>query len=610
MLVVRSRPLALAALGSFVFVLLCLDVPARAATIVVDTTADQFGGGESCSLREAIRAANTDSPFGGCSAGNGRDLIRVRSGTYALTRPLVDAPSGDPDLRVGDLDITDNLVVRGAGPNHTTLDGNGNVTADRVFEAHEGSSAKFNGLLIRDGNPAGNGGGINAEQDTNINLRNVVLNNSHVSSVGGNLSTLGNARLTKVVLRNGSANNSGGGLALLGTTSHLTNVVIAGNTASNSGGGAIFSGSVNASRLVLKGNEASNQGGGASLGGASVVISRSTIVGNKGGNNGGGIAVFTGADGPGVLELSNSTLARNTASNNGGGIALFGSTIGPKEARAQVVRSTISGNKALTSGGAFFLGGAPSRVDVVESTLTGNQADSDNNETGDGGGSYAASGSNDITFTGSILAGNRDTTPAVGEPDECSGEADSGGLNIVGHDEGCTFNAEQSDLVGEFFSPDGPIDPGLAPLANNGGRTATHRVRTNSPALDYMSDQDIGCGGKDQRGVPQPQNEGCEVGSYELAHCAEKIVNRVGTDRRDAMRGTNRSDGFLLFGGHDVARGRGGNDGACGGEGDDELLGGKGADVLVGGNGSDVLDGGRGNDTCIGGPGRDVTRNC
>src|SRR4051794_31698032 len=60
--------------------------PAYANAIVVNTTADEFGTGAACSLREAIQSANTDTAFGGCTAGSGADIISLQAGqTYALT---------------------------------------------------------------------------------------------------------------------------------------------------------------------------------------------------------------------------------------------------------------------------------------------------------------------------------------------------------------------------------------------------------------------------------------------------------------------------------------------------------------------------------------------
>src|SRR6185436_618669 len=60
--------------------------PAYANAIVVNTTADEYNIGAACSLREAIQSANTDTAFGGCTAGSGTDIISLQAGqTYTLT---------------------------------------------------------------------------------------------------------------------------------------------------------------------------------------------------------------------------------------------------------------------------------------------------------------------------------------------------------------------------------------------------------------------------------------------------------------------------------------------------------------------------------------------
>ena len=52
---------------ALVVLLVLFSHPALAATIVVDNTM--------CNLVDAVTAANTDSPTGGCSAGSGADTI-------------------------------------------------------------------------------------------------------------------------------------------------------------------------------------------------------------------------------------------------------------------------------------------------------------------------------------------------------------------------------------------------------------------------------------------------------------------------------------------------------------------------------------------------------
>src|SRR5262245_2125441 len=83
---------------------------ALASTVTVTTTADQFGTGPECSLREAIQAANTDAAFGGCPSGGGSDTITLAAGVYELTISgrLEDVTA------TGDLDLMGNVTISGA----------------------------------------------------------------------------------------------------------------------------------------------------------------------------------------------------------------------------------------------------------------------------------------------------------------------------------------------------------------------------------------------------------------------------------------------------------------------------------------------------------------
>ena len=132
---------------------------AGAATINVDTTADEFGDGGDCSLREAIQAANTNADFDGCTAaGYGADTVAVPDGVFDLTR------SGEDDTNsAGDLDITGGgaLVVDGietAG--HTLISGS---FMTRIFDLRAGA-ATIQEVELKAGSEAnGPGGAISTE---------------------------------------------------------------------------------------------------------------------------------------------------------------------------------------------------------------------------------------------------------------------------------------------------------------------------------------------------------------------------------------------------------------------------------------------------------------
>lgn len=136
--------------------LLGLASPASAATIDVNTTADELNTDGDCALREAVRAANTNSPVDACTAGAvTADTVAVDAGTYTLA-----IPGGNEDAaQTGDLDLTGGgrVTVAGAGARATTVDG---ADLDRVFDVRFEATAEISRLAITNGDaPLGSQGG-------------------------------------------------------------------------------------------------------------------------------------------------------------------------------------------------------------------------------------------------------------------------------------------------------------------------------------------------------------------------------------------------------------------------------------------------------------------
>ncbi len=119
---------------------------ARAGTIVVTTTADDAAQGAigTCSLREAVIAANGDRAVDGCAAGSGADVIELPAGTYRLAI----AGRGEDAAATGDLDIASDLTIRGAGSTATLVDAGG---LDRVFHVVGDRNVVFESLAIEGG---------------------------------------------------------------------------------------------------------------------------------------------------------------------------------------------------------------------------------------------------------------------------------------------------------------------------------------------------------------------------------------------------------------------------------------------------------------------------
>src|SRR5262245_5546911 len=71
--------------------------------IDVTTNADEYdlvGVGTGCSLREAITAANENTPFGGCPTGHRKDKIMLAATTYLLTRAGIETLNVSGDLNI------------------------------------------------------------------------------------------------------------------------------------------------------------------------------------------------------------------------------------------------------------------------------------------------------------------------------------------------------------------------------------------------------------------------------------------------------------------------------------------------------------------------------
>jgi hypothetical protein len=231
--------------------------------------------------------------------------------------------------------------------------------------------------------------------------------------------------------------------------------------------------------------------------------------GGVAGGSGGGINVAAGT----TFTLTNSTLRDNHAGSagsdgDGGGIAAFG------EATVILRNNTITGNTATRDGGAIAMNSALNTLTMQNNTISGNTADSDNNEpehTGNGGGVSSVAGT--LNLASNIIAGNIDGSSGggVSAPD-CYGfnaatSVQNAGGNVLGNTAECGFAAhiQSSDVIG---------NPGLAPLASNGGTTQTMAIGPGSIALDRLPGA-CSAVSTDQRGLARPSGTGCDAGAFE-----------------------------------------------------------------------------------------------
>lgn len=524
--------------------------PVRALSITVTTTTDEFdltGTGTGCSLREAVQAANSDAPFGGCSQGSGADVITMPSGTYGFA--LGGSESATMGyIGIGDLDVDGVLTIVGQG--HPTIDGN---SRDRIFELNDsGDSLTLRGLILTDGYGLAAGGAIKAVAAT-LSLVDVVVSLNTASDGssadgGGIWAAASTVSIAGSEITGNSAApgptfpSDGGGIWAVGTTLTVTDSLIGANTAQRSGGGIH------------------------TIDARSTTLTNVAILSNKA-MDGDGISI-TGA---GNATLTNVTIAFNGqgASGKGGGMYASPSRL-TSVALENVTFSNNLGGPVGGDGGSIYVEPAALGTVTAKNTIAAHPQAGGNC----GGKSLSYTNAHNLEFVPGGTASpcfsqGVDPTTVLGDP------------------------KFPLDGVGNIASP-----------AENGGPTATLALGPSSAALDAG----ITAFGvtSDQRGVPRPYGSAPDIGAYERSFCRDVLINRVGTPANDTITGTAGPDGIIGLGGNDSISGLGGNDGLCGNGGNDLLDGGSGNDRLDGGGNTDTLVPGTGVDLVVGAGGSDT----
>ena len=494
---------------AFLLALLALAIGARAAdatTFTVTTTVDQAGTCSSsggCSLRQAI-----------ASAADG-DTIIVPAGVYTL----------DPSN--GELDVTHGVTIAGAGQATTTIDGDG---IDRVMRIDgNATTATLRGLTITGGaSTQAAGGGLSLAGPGPVVLDGVLVTENDV------------------VPATGGFNEGGGGISSVtsltlndSTVSH--NTVTVGASEGDSGGAGILiaqgGGDLTLNDSTVTDNTATvtadtagettdnNGGGGIYMDGQDIAVTDGTVTGN--------VVTVTGSLQPGPADggggiyqfgdnllLRDSTVALNSASGpgvakgGGGGVFDGGNT-------SQYLDSTIADNatdEPAASNGPDSDGGGGVLLDnVLGGVVMANMTIAGNDASQAAGGAINNNLGTDVEVTDSIVAGN--TSGAGGA--NCDSQSASNnaiiseGFNLTS-DSSCGFAAATSDIV--------TANPGIAPLADNGGPAETEALIAGSPAID--AGNPAGCTdlagqalATDERGVARPLPAGgrCDIGAYERA---------------------------------------------------------------------------------------------
>ena len=525
---------------------------AAAADFSVDTTADAVdavpGDGvcataaSACSVRAAIIETNALA---------GADVISIPAGTYLLAIPGADENAA----ATGDLDIRGDLMLQGAGPLLTILDGGGldfvvdvaglqehveisNLTirggsgagvslnseldastaiADAIIEGNSGDGifGLTNGLSVLRTVIQGNAGSgiylfVTAGDDFLSVEFSSILDNHGVAK-GGGISAVGfNNELPTVISNSIVENNSPGGIFI---TDNMGLVVEDGWIGDNTGGPGIelaFETSARIARTTIECNHGATAGGiylpPDLVTGGSVLIEDSSIIGNVSTGGAGGIEARKHQP----IRLSNTTLSGNVGLI-GGGIALWGAFSNP----LLLQNCTITDNSASQGGGIALIGGASPPSFAI------------------------------ATLANTIVAGNT----ASSAPD-CSRVGSSEvnfvslGHNLIGDATGCDFTAGPGDLIG--LAP-AVIDPLLGLLEPNQVPTPVHHPDPGSPAID--AGDDSSCTTADQLGDPRPldgNGDGiaqCDIGAVEVTSGDSDLDTRADVrDNCPSIANTSQSD--------------------------------------------------------------------
>ncbi|MGH9873304.1 MAG: NF038122 family metalloprotease [Pyrinomonadaceae bacterium] len=425
--------------------------------------------GGSCTLRAAMQEANTTS---GCVVNINLGSI---SGTINLATPLPD--------------INTTININGPGANSLTVQRStaGGTPNFRIFSINSGKTVAISGLTISNGLlPGGNGGGVlnngGTLTMTDCNIYGNSVGTSEGSGAGGG------------IYNSGSLGHNSGSLVLnncrIGST-------IAGqaNTSGANGGGISSVSTFQMNGGSIGGNSES----GIYIGEGPATLVGVTVSNNSARNTGAGIRVGGTAT---VANIIGCTIANNGATYGGAGIYNGGATV-------MVINSTVSGNISNQFAGGIYSFNATNTT-LINTTVTNNRSTS-----GNGGGLQNSGG---VLLKNSIISGNF-IGPAPGTtPDDLRDLVNTtSSSNLIGTCNGCglTNGANNNQL--------GVSNPGLGPLANNGGLTMTHALLVGGPAINAGSnalalDQNGNPLTTDQRGVGFSRivNGAVDIGAFEF----------------------------------------------------------------------------------------------
>jgi hypothetical protein len=363
----------------------------------------------------------------------------------------------------------------------------------------------------------------------NVIMQNMIIQNGIGTNGAGLLLTNGSLTLTNVSFNGNDATN-GGALYIASTAStvQLTDVTMQLNTAVNFGGAIYNNGTLTADDLTLTDNTAAD-GGGIYNSGTARIESQSSIQRNIAYAAGGGIFNNAGADFTLISnDLSNNDAVNGAAIYNEGSLQVTSSNLGSSNEATQTGGGLFNNGQATLTNSAVLQNDAVTGAGIYnEGTLIANNSTISRNEGANGAGLYNDGGTatfNNVTIhltigtsifanSGTVSVGNTIISSVSGQT-ACGGGGtfNSNGYNLA-NDLSCPFLTALGDLQG--------LNPDLNGINSSTDSAAYHTPKLTSPVIDSGNPTEPGssitaCQANDQRGLPRPQSNRCDIGAVEI----------------------------------------------------------------------------------------------
>jgi hypothetical protein len=348
--------------------------------------------GAGCSLREAVLIANDDEYE--------IDTVVLGEATYVLSI----AGAAANDGMSGDLHVTDDLTIRGAGSDATEIvaewdldagneveaqqngDDDGAPSPDRLLQVPtSGTNLTLEHLTLAGGAAAQADGDEPCDETRTCHGGAILLGGAldDASTLGAQPAiTTGVASVAMttedVVIRDSFSDRDGGGIAAIANEVTLTldDTTVSGNEADRDGGGI----AVNAIEATLTVDDSRIGADEA------VVVAEGIDVpddGNVAGRDGGGLHVFATDV---SVEVTDSHVGGNAADANGGGVSvraqgdeyrLNGQDVAAAATGEHVTfsNSVVAGNYSDNEGGGLALGGVDAHLDDTDVTANAARGD-------------------------------------------------------------------------------------------------------------------------------------------------------------------------------------------------------------------------------------------